>query len=131
MDLKVLLPGRVAYEGPVTKVSARGREGAFTILPRHIDYVTALVPGLLFFDTEGGQELFMAVDEGILVKCGSEITVSTHNAVVSDDLREVDEKLEELFQELDERERHARWGLSRLWVDFVRRYFNLEEEGHG
>ncbi|MGV2387834.1 MAG UNVERIFIED_CONTAM: hypothetical protein LVR29_04380 [Microcystis novacekii LVE1205-3] len=44
------------------------------------------MPGLLSFTTPQEQERFMAVDEGILVKSGFEVRVSTRHAVDSADL---------------------------------------------
>ena len=79
MRLKIALPTRLVYDGEVRKVSGEAANGSFTMLPRHIDFATALVPGILFFDVAGEEpeEVFFAVDEGILIKCGSEVLVST------------------------------------------------------
>jgi F-type H+-transporting ATPase subunit epsilon len=86
MRLKVLLPSEVLLDAAVTKVTAEAENGAFCLLPRHIDFVAALLPGLLSFETEDGQEEFLAVDEGILVKCGAQVLVSTRQAVRGPDL---------------------------------------------
>ena len=45
MRLKVLLPTKVLIDEEVTKVVAEAENGSFCILPRHIDFVSALVPG--------------------------------------------------------------------------------------
>jgi F-type H+-transporting ATPase subunit beta len=47
MKLMVLLPGEVFMEEEVEKVIAEARNGSFCLLPRHVDFVAALVPGLL------------------------------------------------------------------------------------
>jgi ATP synthase protein I len=77
MRLKVLLPTEVLLNEAVTKVIAEAENGSFCLLPRHIDFVAALVPGLLSFTIDEGHEEFLAIDEGILVKCGAEVLVST------------------------------------------------------
>ena len=59
----------------------RPKTDGSAILPKHIDFVTALVPSVLTFQPAGKPEEYLAVDHGILVKCGSDVTVSTRNAV--------------------------------------------------
>ena len=81
MKLKVVLPTGTLIEQEVAKITAEAENGSFCLLPHHIDFVAALVPGLLSFENEGGEEEFLAIDEGVLVKCGAEVTVSSRNAV--------------------------------------------------
>ena len=86
MHLKVIVPTEMLIDTEVTKVIAEAENGAFCLLPRHIDFVTALAPGLLSFGLSTGHEEFLAVDEGTLVKCGAEERVSTRQAVRAPDL---------------------------------------------
>ena len=44
MQLKVLLPSRILVDEAVTKVTAEGEDGCFCLLPRHVDFTTALAP---------------------------------------------------------------------------------------
>lgn len=131
MILKVLLPKEVLVETEVRKVVAEGQDGSFCLLPRHIDFVSALVPGLLVYETAVdsntavGEEHYLAVDEGILVKCGPEITVSTRNAVQGADLGQLQTLIREQFSELDEREKQTRSALAKIEADFVRRFMEL------
>ena len=133
MRLKIALPTRIVYDGEVRKISAEAKDGSFTLLPHHIDFVTALVPGILFFDTEGAEseEVFFAVDEGIMVKRGVEVFVSSRNAVSSDDLQRLHSTIHDHFEVLDERERKARSALVRLEADFIRRYLKMRSERYG
>jgi len=127
MRLKILLPNKVLIDEVVTKITAEAGNGSFTLLPRHIDFATALVPGLLSFVSVEDQEEFLAVDEGILVKCGPQVTVSTRNAVVGPDLGTLMQTIEEQFQVLDEREKIARSAVVRLEADLIRRFIELEK----
>jgi F-type H+-transporting ATPase subunit epsilon len=129
MRLKVLLPSEVLLDAAVTKVNAEAENGAFCLLPRHIDFVAALVPGLLSFETEDGREEFVAVDEGILVKCGAQVLVSTRQAVRGPDLGSLRQAIDEQFRALDEQERKARAAAARLEADLVRRFLELETHG--
>lgn len=131
MKLKILLPTEILLDEEVTKVCAEAENGSFCLLPRHIDFVTALVPGLLYFVTGAGQETFLAVDEGILVKCGQEVLVSTNHAVRGTDLGNLKQMVEKQFRVLDEREKQTRSATAKLEANFVRRFIKLEEISHG
>ncbi len=130
MRLKVMLPTEVLVEAEAGKIVAEAHNGSFCLLPRHVDFVAALVPGLLSFESPEGRESFLAVDGGILLKCGPEVLVSTRNAVLGEDLGTLEEAVERQFRVLDERERKARSALARLESDFIRRFIELEEQGH-
>jgi F-type H+-transporting ATPase subunit epsilon len=130
MQLRVLLPTQVLLDEEVAKVTAEARNGSFCLLPRHVDFVAALVPGLLSFESYRGQEQFLAVDEGVLVKCGSVVTVSTRNAVRGADLGKLRRTIERQFRVLGERERMSRVALARLEADFVRRFLELGGPSH-
>lgn len=125
MILKVLLPKKVLLEEQVVKVIAEGQDGSFCLLPRHVDFVSALVPGLLEFEAVDGTETYLAVDEGILVKCGAEVLVSTRNAARGADLGQLQALIREQFSELDEREKQTRSALAKIEADFVRRFMEL------
>lgn len=125
MVLKVLLPKQVLVEEQVRKVIAEGRDGSFCLLPRHIDFVSALVPGLLEYETAVGEEIYLAVDEGVLVKCGAEVLVSTRNAVQGNNLGQLQALIREQFAELDEREKQTRSALAKIEADFIRRFMEL------
>ena len=129
MRLTVLLPGRVTVDDEVTKVVAEAENGSFCLLPRHVDFVAALVPGVLVAVTRDGVDRFVGLDEGILVKCGGDVLVSTRRAVLGEDLTSLEERVEAEFLTLDERERAARSALARLEAGVVRRFLELEAGG--
>lgn len=127
MRLKVLLPTDVPVDQTVVKVVAEAADGSFGVLPRHIDFVAALVPGVLLYVGEDGAERYLAVDQGILVKCRDEVLVSTRSAVPGDDLQTLRETVRHRYVEMDERERSARSALARLEAGVVRRFIELRE----
>jgi len=122
MTLKILLPRMIFLEENATKVNAEGSEGGFCLLPHHIDFVTAIVPGILSYETEDGGERFVAVDAGILVKKDTEVIVSVRNAVGRGELGTLKRAVTEQFREYDEREHKARSVLAKLEADFARRF---------
>ncbi len=125
--LKVLLPDRILLEVEVVKLIAEGQEGYFCLEPRHVDYVSALVPGILQFVGEDAKASYLAVDEGILVKCGGEVLISTYKAIPAEDLTALRERVEREILKLDEAERATRSALARLEAGILRRYGELRE----
>lgn len=125
MRLKIMMPTKVFIDLDVTKVVAEAENGSFGILPKHIDFVAALVPGILSFDYNNEEE-FLAIDEGILVKWGSDVLVSTRNAVRSKDLGQLMHTVKEQFRILDDREKKSRSVIARLEADFAKRILELE-----
>lgn len=131
MKLRILLPERVALDEQVTKVTAEAENGGFCLLPRHIDFVALLVPGLLAFEDGAGKETFMAVDQGTLVKCGDQVLVSTPRVISGRPLGELRRAVDEELQALDDRERRARTALGKLEADFINRLVQWGQQAHG
>ncbi|HHO77097.1 MAG TPA: F0F1 ATP synthase subunit epsilon [Deltaproteobacteria bacterium] len=125
MNFRILLPSEVFFDSEVTKVIAEAQNGSFCLLPRHVDFVSALVPGLLSLEDVNEGEVFFAVDEGILVKKGNDVMVSTRNVVRIPNLGELKGVVEEKFRILDDREKAARTASARLEADLVRRMMEL------
>ncbi len=126
MQLKVLLPTQVLVDEAVTKVVAEAEDGSFCLLPRHVDFAAALVPGLLSFEPERGGEEFLAIDEGMLVKAGDEVLVSTRRAARGADLGALQRTVEKQFSVLDDREKAARTASAKLEAELVRRFMELK-----
>lgn len=127
MRLKILLPTEILIDREVRKVTAEAANGSFCLLPRHIDFVAGLVPGILFFETAEGEE-FIGLDEGVLVKAGDEVLVSTPRAIRGPQLGALWERINSDFKNLDEREKKARSAAAKIEADLVRRFLELGHE---
>ena len=123
MTLKILLPFRIfAVQNAVTRIVAETREGAFGLLPQRLDCVAALEPGILTYEQNEEYEMYVALDEGVLVKSGPEVLVSVRNAITGTDLRQLREAVEREFLSLDEHEQSLRSVMAKLESSFVRRF---------
>lgn len=131
MRLRLALPTEMLVDEDVIKVVAEAENGAFCLLPRHVDFVAALEPGVLMFYDGQDKEYFAAIDEGVLVKCGHEVLVSTLNGVRGTNLGELRDLVEERFMELDEHERKSRAALARLEAGTLRGFRELQERFRG
>ena len=126
IDLKILLPGKTFLKREVKKITAEAENGWFCLLPKHVDFTTSLTPGILMLTTPEEKDIFLAIDEGILVKYGNEVVISVRNAIEGEDLGELKNRVEEIFIKTDEKEKDAQAALSKLEADFVRSFLNLE-----
>jgi len=122
MNLKVLLPFRIfAEKTGVSRIVAETHEGSFGLLPHRLDCVAALAPGILIYENEAEGEVYVAVDEGVLVKSGPEVHVSVRDAIGGTDLGQLREVVERDFLDLNEREQSVREILTKMESDFIRR----------
>lgn len=129
MNLEILLPFKVfAEKTGVSRIVAETREGAFGLLPHRLDCVAALAPGILVFETEAEGEVCIAVDEGILVKTGTDVLVSVRNAIGGTDLGQLRAAVNQEFLDLDEQEKSVRSVLAKLETGFIRRFAAFHHE---
>lgn len=126
MNVRILTPAKIVLETKANQVTAEGLEGSFTMLPGHIDYATALEAGILQVRDREDRTHYFAVDEGILVKQGDEVSISTPYAFGDDDLGTLMNHVREEFSKMNEKERETRKVLTRLETDFVRSLMELE-----
>ena len=122
MHLKVLLPFKIfADRNDVLRIVAVTDEGAFGLLPRRLDCVASLSAGILVYETAAEGEVYIAVDEGVLVKTGSDVRVSVRNAIGGMSLDKLRAAVEEEFVHLDEQEQKVRSVLAKMESGFIRR----------
>lgn len=127
MNIQVAVPTRVLLDTACIKIVAESENGSFCLLPRHVDYLATLVPSLIAYTTPGGEEMFVAVDEGLLIKQGANVYVSTRQAICGGDLGELREVVQDEFLMLDERQRACHAAIASLEANFVRRFLELED----
>ena len=129
MNLKVLLPfGIFAEKTGVSRIVAETREGSVGLLPHRLDCVAARAPGILTYQNEAEGEVFVAVDEGVLVKTGLDVLVSVRNAIGGTDLGQLHEAVEREFMNVNEREQDVRSVMARMESDFIRRLAEFHHE---
>ena len=123
MNLKILLPFEVfAEKTGVSRIVAETRDGSFGLWPHRRECVAALEPGILTYETMQDGSVYVAVDEGVLVKVGADVFVSVRHAVGGTDLSQLHEAVKREFLKLDESERNMREAINRMEGGFVRRF---------
>jgi F-type H+-transporting ATPase subunit epsilon len=115
MKLKILLPSQVfAEKADVLSIVAETSEGELGLLPHRLDCVAALEPGILTYRTAAEGTIYLAVDEGVLVKAGPDVLVSVRHAIGGTDLSQLHEAVKREFLTLDEQERDVRAAIVRM-----------------
>lgn len=129
MDLKILLPFQIfADKASVSRIVAETHDGSFGLLPHRLDCVAALAPGILTYQTAADGEVFVAVDEGVLVKAGAQVLVSVRRAIGGKDLGQLRLAVEREFLTLDAHEQSIRSTIAKMETDLLRRMARFQDE---
>jgi F-type H+-transporting ATPase subunit epsilon len=110
----------------VKRIVAQTLQGSFGLLPHRLDCTAALSPGILIYETEAEGEVYLAVDQGVLVKAGSEVLVSVRNAIGGSDLDKLHEAVKQEFLSVDEQEKNVRSVLAKMESGFIRRFMEMQ-----
>jgi F-type H+-transporting ATPase subunit epsilon len=122
MNLKILLPFMIfAEKTGVLRITAETHKGSFGLLPHRLDCVAALAPGILTYDTSDGKSVYVAVDEGVLVKAGDEVLVSVRRAIEGTELSQLHDAVKREFLKVDEQEHNVRSAVAKMEGGFIRR----------
>ncbi|MDZ7691076.1 MAG: F0F1 ATP synthase subunit epsilon [Balneolaceae bacterium] len=130
MTLQIWTPEQQVLKAKTDKIIAEAVNGFFCLMPRHIDFLAELVPGILSYTLEG-EESFLAVDRGILVKCGHEVMVSSRNVIVGESLEKLQQQVQEEFQKAEQKEQEISIAMNQLEADFIRRFVEMREQRTG
>lgn len=129
MNLRILLPFQVfAQTTDVLRIVAQTRDGTFGLLPHRLDCVAALTPGIFVYETATEGEVFLATDEGVLIKAGGDVLVSVRRALRSPDLARLHEAVDEEFLALDQQSQNVRSVMAKLETGFLRRVTAFQNE---
>lgn len=129
MNLKILLPFKVfAQKENISRIVAMTHQGSYGLLPNRLDCVTSLSPGILIFESKAEGEVYIAVDEGVLVKTGRDVLISVRNAIGGMSLDKLREAVEQEFLDIDEQEQKVRSVLAKMESGFIRRLVEVHHE---
>ena len=125
MDLKILLPYKIYADiKNVDRIVAETNEGFFGLLPQRLDCVASLVPGIFMYETDKGEIHYIAIDEGILVKAGTEVLVSVRNAIGGTDIGQLHNSIIKEYVKLDDNERSVRSVMAKIESEII---YNLQK----
>ena len=127
MNLKILLPFQVfAEKTAVLRIVAETTSGSMGLLPHRLDCVAILVAGILTYETAQEGEVYLAVDQGVLIKTGADVLISVRNAIAGTDLANLRDTVKQEFQNRNEQEQQVRSVLAKLESGFTRRFVEFQ-----
>jgi len=100
IDLQIVTPEKIAFQGEADQVSLPTKNGQITILPKHISLVSTIKHGELIIKNEG-KEVLMAVYGGFVEIRKNQVRIMTDVAERVDEIDE--EKVERARQEAQRR----------------------------
>jgi F-type H+-transporting ATPase subunit epsilon len=123
MRLLITTPASVVVdEQNVSAVRAEDETGSFGILDRHAEFLTALTLSVVNWHGADDRPRYCAVRLGVLsVTRGTEVSIATREAIVGDDLSQLEQVVLSQFREALEAERAARTESLRLQMQAIRR----------
>lgn len=123
MRLKILLPYAVFADHPaVRRIVAESAQGSFGLLPHRLDCVAPLVPGIFTYEMAADGEVYVAVDEGVLIKAGPNVYVSVRHATTGHNLADLRAAVQRDYRQLTEEEKSLHSSLAKLESNFIRRF---------
>lgn len=100
IDLQIITPEKVAYQGEADAVSVPTQQGEITILPKHMSLVSTMKHGALVIKNEG-KETVLAVYKGFVEIRKNQVLIMTD---IAERVDEIDaEKAEQARQEAQRR----------------------------
>lgn len=131
MKLRITMPTALVAEfDDVLHVRAEDASGAFGILRRHADFLTVLATSVISWRRANGAEGHCAVRGGVLmVSGGDRIAIATREAVLGDDLGQLESEVLETFRRKSAEEQAARASSARLQLAAMRRILDYLRPG--
>ncbi len=135
LRLRIATPSSVPVDDlPILSLRAEDESGAFGVRQGHADLVTLLTPTVVRWVPLDGTPGFCAVDGGVLiVASGTRIDIACRDAIVGDDLGQLEQTVYEARAARLDATRRARVDAVRLHARTVRqivRYLSANATSH-
>ena len=124
MRVKLILPYKTILDKEAKKITAPGIEGEFQIMPKHIDATWSLKSGILTINSD--EDLYFAINTGVLVKQGDLVYISVFQAIAGDSLRNLAETVKNTLRDVSDRERKAREVLVKLEAETIKKFTEID-----
>ncbi len=110
------------------RIVAHTLHGSIGLLPHRRDCTAALAPGIFTYESKAEGEVYIAADQGVLVKAGMNVMVSVRNAIGGTDLDKLHEAVEREFLKVGDEEKVVRSVLAKIESGFIHRFMEFQHE---
>jgi F-type H+-transporting ATPase subunit epsilon len=126
MTLDIILPYQQFMHHPdVTGIIADTDRGSMGLLPHRLDCVATISPGIIVIRIESGNEIWVAVDNGFLLKTGTTVTISVRNAFSGPDPVNLKRIVKEEFSVISDIDKKVKTIMLKLENNFIRSIMEL------
>ncbi len=125
MILKVYSPIGIVMEKEIQKIDFEALNGYYTLLPKHVDFVTAMPPNIVKYQTTDDKTHYMACNHGILVKQGDTVSMSVQKAILNDSLATLTNAIQTEFKQDEEERKEVNTAMARLEAGLTRGIMQL------
>jgi F-type H+-transporting ATPase subunit epsilon len=93
LDLRIVTPDKLIYEGKATNINALGVEGSFSVLPRHAPMIATLARGEIKVENEDST-FYVMVDAGLLEVSEDKVNIIVQTAMMAEEANAAQMKME-------------------------------------
>lgn len=111
----------------INKIIVECLDGYHTLLPKHIDFVSAIKPGIVIYTDNKNEEKYAACHQGIIVKKGAAVTITTRHAILGNTLDELKTVILQEFKRDDEKRKELNSAMARLELGLLRGFKQLND----
>ena len=129
IQLKILLPYTTFTEkADVVRIVAETNQGSFGILPNRLDCSAVITSGIFCYQCKGAPEIFIAIDQGVLVKTGCNVMVSVRRAVGPAPLEKLHFVVKQKFKIQDEQQQRIQASQEKLEAGFLHQLIGFRHQ---
>jgi F-type H+-transporting ATPase subunit epsilon len=122
--LKVVTPIEV-FERKIKAIRLKDQSGFFGVMKGHTDFLTVLERAVCYYTDENSQEVFLALDGGVLSVKGGSVTITTRNAFESSDADKLSQIIENTMLRRDSSEASLLSMLKGIERSFLEKTLNV------
>lgn len=129
MLFKVFSPLGILIDRPVSKIDFEAIDGFFTLLPKHIDFISALKTGILTYTDLKGKKAYIACHQGILIKKGKNVSLTTKLGILDNDLSHLTQRIETDFKQMEESRKESNKTMAQLEISLTKGFLSRNKAG--
>lgn len=110
LNVSVISPENILFEGEVDSITLPGSESAFTVLPNHVNLIGELDPGMVMI-TVGDENQSYIIDGGFVEVSDNKVSALVEGAKNAEDIDPIAEaaELDELIGQIIEPAHRMNW----------------------
>ena len=127
MKLIVFTPIGTVLQCKIKKITLETPSGYYTLLPHHVDFVSAMDENIISYTNESDEKKYIACQRGIVVKKAENVTITVQHAVLGNTLDELEKVIEIDFKQANEQRKELNTAMARLEIGLIRGFNRLNQ----